>query len=157
MKKIILIFILVPIIILSQEKSLLDSYKNGYDDGRKFAQKNKLEYTKVISKKGVDCLPIFLTDAVMGFLIPATAVIFSATIINNDSISEDNIRSVLLGMVVWAELELVFFRGMNCYIGMNRCADEFDILKIKTEFPNASYKAGFIDGAKALYNKKFRF
>ena len=144
-------------IVFSQEKTLLDSYRTGYDDGREFAKKNKLEYTKVIAKKGMDCFPFFLTDAVMGLLVPATAVFVTSAILNNDSISGDEFNNSLLGMVVLMELELIFFRGMNCCIGMNRRADEFDIIKMKNEFPNDAYKAGFLDGAKSIYNKKFKF
>ena len=154
MKKIIFILIILPALLFSEEMSLSDSYRTGYDEGKIFAEKNRPHYRWISWKNGCECIPNLLTDAIAGPLVAAAAVVITSSAMN---ITEEEAKSFYPEMAALLTAEIFLLRGMSCFFGKTRAVDEFDIIKMKNEFPNDAYKAGFLDGAKSIYNKKLKF
>ncbi|MGE3062488.1 MAG: hypothetical protein AB7T10_02510 [bacterium] len=154
MKRIILIFIIIPLFIFPDETSLLDSYREGYDEGRIFAEKNTPHFKSFGWKDGCECIPVLLTDAIAGPLLAAAVVVLTAAAMGK---SDDDAISFIPEMAALLTAEIFVMRGMNCLFGKTRAVDEYDIIKMKNDFPNEAYKEGFLDGAKSIYNRKFRF
>ncbi|MDD3802990.1 MAG: hypothetical protein PHW02_01215 [bacterium] len=156
MKKIIMLLLIIPFIIAAAEPTLKDYYRMGYDEGREYAKKNKIDSSGSFCTNSSSCLSLSFTDAIMGITVSAAYLMFAPLFLSDEEAIYDGWgmftqTSFMIGF------EMLLLRGVGLLYERARETDEFDILKKKKDYINDSYKAGFIEGAKTYYNKKVRF
>ncbi|MGE3062480.1 MAG: hypothetical protein AB7T10_02470 [bacterium] len=155
MKRLILLIILLPLIATANEPSLKDYYRMGYDEGIDFAKSNKSINDKSFCSNAGYCLSLSFTDVVMGITTSAAFVMLAPLVLSDEAIYDG--WGFFTQTAFQLSFEMFVMRCAGLIYERLRIKDEFDILKKRKDFINDSYKAGFIDGAKSIYNKKVKF